>query len=200
MSPQSQDFKGEYRKGPKTSIVRSPDGKVAPPSKYADLAKLIASLVPDQTMRKKYKSIIVNAGDKAAAKRAPNTRVREEKRNVQVDCWLFAARLESDMDYHTLIGGSPTASGPFLNSEVSGLPPSGKDRPILVSVRKQLASIAGRPPIDNKKYRTFRPPRKIRVTGSLFFDGDHQPGKIGPIGMKPKTVWEIHPVTSIQKR
>jgi hypothetical protein len=38
----------------------------------------------------------------------------------------------------------------------------------------------------------------VKVTGSLFFDVDHKAGSVGPTGMRPKTAWEIHPVSDIQ--
>ncbi len=43
--------------------------------------------------------------------------------------------------------------------------------------------------------------RRVRVRGSLYFDGDHEAGCLqgcpGPSYAKPTSVWEIHPVYSI---
>ena len=47
-------------------------------------------------------------------------------------------------------------------------------------------------------YDKYDPPIPVQIVGSLFFDVDHQPGEVGPVGMKPKTSWEIHPVSDIQ--
>ena len=31
----------------------------------------------------------------------------------------------------------------------------------------------------------------------LIYDIDHAPGVVGPSGMRPRTSWEIHPVTKL---
>jgi hypothetical protein len=39
------------------------------------------------------------------------------------------------------------------------------------------------------------------VEGALFFDVDHAAGVVGPTQptpMRPKTAWEIHPVTNVK--
>jgi hypothetical protein len=41
-------------------------------------------------------------------------------------------------------------------------------------------------------------PTHVQVTGSLLYDIDHAAGAVGPTGHRPKSAWEIHPVTSIQ--
>jgi len=33
----------------------------------------------------------------------------------------------------------------------------------------------------------------IRVTGSLFVDGDHRAGEVGPPAHQPWAVWKVHP-------
>jgi hypothetical protein len=37
----------------------------------------------------------------------------------------------------------------------------------------------------------------VRIEGSLFFDVDHAAGAVGPANMKPKSAWEMHPITKI---
>jgi hypothetical protein len=47
-------------------------------------------------------------------------------------------------------------------------------------------------------------PILVRVTGSAFYDTDHEidlskgTGPVGPEGYKPGSTWEIHPVTSLE--
>jgi hypothetical protein len=49
-------------------------------------------------------------------------------------------------------------------------------------------------------YEAFTPPFPVDVTGSLLYDGDYMPGEVGPVGHRPQTTREIHPVTTIQQR
>jgi hypothetical protein len=40
----------------------------------------------------------------------------------------------------------------------------------------------------------------VKITGSIFFDGDHSAGTIGPltpVKHRPDTVWEIHPIFGV---
>jgi hypothetical protein len=198
MSPTEEDFKGHYRKEAKTSIVRTASGNIAPAKRFTGLVKLLASLAPIDTMKQKHPKLFVKAGDEKAAKSAPGKRVLEEKKNVEVVCWLHHVKSESDDDFHLIVGSSANAAkAAFLTGEVSGLPSKGKDRTILRTARQQLNDLLQRP-VPTSKYTNLTPPRKVRIKGSLFFDGDHLPGKIGPGKDKPKTVWEIHPVVSIR--
>jgi hypothetical protein len=199
MTAATQEFLGHYRKQAKTTIWRTPSGRIARATPYPDLAQLLDSLPADAAMRTKYPNLVISASAPPAQKAAvPGQRVPEEQHNVQVDCWLYHVRLEGDDDYHTIVGSSSAAqTARFLNVEVSGLPVSGKDRAALKKVRDQLTSLVGQP-IPKTTYIDVIPPRKVRVTGSLFFDADHRRGQIGPPPDNPQTVWEIHPVTSIR--
>ena len=191
MPTDSDEFKGEYRKGPKTHVVRTPSGAVAQAKSYSSLTALLDALVPDASMRQKYPKLKGKEG-------ALDKRVLEEQRNVRVTGWLLHTRKEDDDDYHLIVGSNASGSGNrFMTVEVSGLPPSGKDRALLKTVRSQFEAIVQRR-IPSSKYATFSPPIKIRITGSLFFDGDHAAGSIGPAGHRPQTVWEIHPVAKIE--
>ena len=49
----------------------------------------------------------------------------------------------------------------------------------------------------SQSYHRFHPPVAVTVSGSLFYDVDHPPGAVGPVWAKPKTAWEIHPVTAL---
>jgi len=48
------------------------------------------------------------------------------------------------------------------------------------------------------RYKVFTKPIPVRITGSLFYDIDHAPGVVGTGPYKPRTAWEIHPVTKIE--
>jgi hypothetical protein len=195
----AEEFLGHYRKQAKTTIWRTPSGQIARATQYHNLAQLLDSLPADATMRTKYPNLVISAAAPPAQKAAVSgRRVAEEQHNVQVDCWLYHVRLEGDDDYHTIVGSSAAPAGArFLNVEVSGLPARGQDRAALQKVRDQLTRLVGAP-IGKTKYVDVVPPRKVRVTGSLFFDADHRRGQIGPPPHNPQTVWEIHPVTSIR--
>ena len=52
--------------------------------------------------------------------------------------------------------------------------------------------------VTTGSYIKFTPAIPVKVQGSLFYDIDHEPGVIGPTGFRPKTAWEIHPVTDIE--
>jgi hypothetical protein len=49
-----------------------------------------------------------------------------------------------------------------------------------------------------ERFEAFTPPLRIRVTGSLFHNGDYQLGTVPPTGHKPQTAWGIHPVSNLQ--
>ena len=48
----------------------------------------------------------------------------------------------------------------------------------------------------------YDPPIPLTVQGSLFFDVTHAMGskKPGPSSAKPRTIWDLHPITSIRTR
>jgi hypothetical protein len=43
----------------------------------------------------------------------------------------------------------------------------------------------------------FDPPVHVRITGSLFWDGEHANQHVGPEGLQPDTAWEIHPIKDL---
>jgi len=113
----------------------------------------------------------------------------------------FAIKLESgkhgDNDFHVILGTSASSGAKFLNVEVSGVPSSG-DPTAFREARRQLLKVIGNQSLHSS-FTRFSKPLKVKVTGSLYFDADHVAGQVGPAYAKPKTVWEIHPVTSIEK-
>lgn len=183
----TDDFGGTDRRDAKLSIVD------APTEDFDDLAALLDSLPADSKMAK----------HKPKITRAPTQdRVAEEERNVSAPVWLYAASRESDNDFHTILGTDPAETPRrFMNAEVSGLPPDGSaSLQTLRDVRASFLQIVQNAPLAG--YDFYKPPIPVTVTGSLFFDVTHanSPDKPGPAKAKPKTVWEIHPLTSMEPR
>jgi len=151
-------------------------------------------------MRQQYPALDMPANATDAQKgAAPSTRYAEEQRNVTVPAYLWYVGKEADSDYHLILGSTADETATYMNAEVSGLPAGGVDLDTLSQARTQLVGLLGGHPPDPGQYYPVTPPLGVRVTGSLFFDGDHRPGEVGPKGHQPKTVWEIHPVTDLQQ-
>jgi hypothetical protein len=177
------DFNGHDRKAAKISIAD------APTETFANVAGLIATLPSDATM----KALDISMD-------ADSDRVEKEKRNVSVRGFIYAVKFEDDHDYHVILGLSPDAAQKvFLNVEVSGLPLGGSHRARLKDARTAFKDFFKEHGDHfGSSYKKFHPPIPVRIEGSLFFDVDHPAGVVGPTGMRPKTAWEIHPVTKIE--
>lgn len=178
----TENFIGHDRKAAKTSIA------TADVESFDDLRDLLGSLPDDEAMLNHNPPITEDEG---------SDRVDEEERNVSIACYLFATKKEADNDYH-LILGEVGSHGPhsLMTAEVSGLPRTGPTRTRLKIPREAFQEYFADQPIGSR-YRVFDPPIPVKVTGSLFFDVDHPAGAVGPTGMRPRTAWEIHPVTEI---
>lgn len=176
-------FTGKDRKHAKTSIVH------VPPETFASLQALVESL-PDDDEMTDHEPPIAKKGDDAE-------RVEEEDHAVVVTAWIYASRMESDKDFHLIVGDDrPMANRTYLTCEVSALPrKSSSDYATLRNVRQQLKDIMGDFPTT--KYKVLPVPIKVKIEGSLFFDVDHPKGSVGTGKHHPDTAWEIHPVTSI---
>jgi hypothetical protein len=196
-------YMGHYRKAVKTSVALGSAARIA------DLGALLDSLPSDASMRKKYNLKARTIAQKRQPPKGaigPLTRFPEEMKNVVIPCWICAVKFEtgqkdSDNDCHVILSStanSAAQSARFMTAEVSGLPTGGKDVATLKAARQQLVALFRTVKLGNRFYQPS-PPIKVRVTGSLFFDGDHNPGNIGPAGKRPRTTWEIHPVTAISK-
>lgn len=176
-------FAGHDRKASKTVIVQA---KI---EGFNTIPSLLKTLPSDDEMR---------GYDPPISKAMDSERVEEEQRNVTVrTAYIFLLYRESDNDYHIIIGSNPdTSRAVLMNIEVSGLPDqSSPDYQALKEVRKSILDKFGK--ICSSKKFCFDHPVKISVTGSLFYDVDHKPGIVGYKNCKPKTAWEIHPVTQI---
>ena len=184
--PTGDSFKGTARKAAKLSIAK------APTEKFADLKDLIASLTPDSKMKKHKPPITTEA---------KSNRVAEEKRNVRVRAFLYAASREDDNDFHLIIGRSSKVKEPmYMTMELSGLPPSGNaSHAKLKSARNAYKEFFGSA-LPGFTYKFYKPPIPVEIEGSLFFDMSHAKGsKPGPKPLRADipTIWEVHPITKI---
>jgi hypothetical protein len=178
------DFRGSARKGPKTSIAPNLV-RVFPTIK-----SLISALPADTTMIRRLKSL---------STQLKNKRQPEENMNARLatGIFLFAIKREPDNDYHIIIGDKKNfQQATLLNVELSGIGATNKVE--LQKVRDffedNFVDVCG------SKYVSFTEnPIPIKLEGSLFYDVDHKPGEVGPGALKPKTSWEIHPITKISK-
>src|SRR5262249_7736042 len=103
---------------------------------------------------------------------------------------------------HVILGDPPGAANPrFVNSEVSGIPVAGTDanRTQLWNVRKTFKDAFGLGDTGPKSYFRPHPPVPVRISGSVLWDIEHPPPKtVGPNDFKPRTAWEVHPISKIQ--
>ncbi|MGA3014088.1 MAG: hypothetical protein ABSD71_08635 [Bacteroidales bacterium] len=179
----NDSFAGKDRKEAKTSIV------TAPVEVFNTLPALIKTLPTDDYMRG-YEPPITKDSD--------SQRVEEENRSVSVKtAYIFVIYREGDNDYHTIIGSnSDTSKALLMNVEVSGLPDkTSSNYTVMKELRDKMVVRFGK--ICGSKKFFIDKPIKISVSGSLFYDIDHKPGVVGYKNLKPKTAWEIHPVTDI---
>jgi hypothetical protein len=191
-----EEFQGLYRADAKTEYAMQ-GSALAPVEYFPNLDALKAYLRPriDQLMRYRYPHLSETETDVAH-------RVPEEVHNVAVDAYIHAVKHESgprgDRDFHVMLGSSPMPGmGIFLTAEASGLPRGGPHRTALAEARRELLTIIGSCACDNH-FMQVSPPIRVRVTGSLFFDGAHGIGSVGPAYAKPFTAWEVHPILRIE--
>jgi hypothetical protein len=71
------------------------------------------------------------------------------------------------------------------------------NRPTLKKARDDFKELLGNDTPEGNSYDRYQEPIRVRITGCLFFDTSHHAGDVGPQGLKPRTTWEIHPVTRI---
>jgi hypothetical protein len=162
----------------------------APLEVFLGLDELMATLPPDAAMRLHAPPVSRDPGC---------DRVPEERRNVIVETWIYAAKREDDHDYHLILGSTPslTAATHFLTAEISGLPASGPYQEPLARARAEFAELFAGDLPGTSSYTKYDPPLHVNVAGSLFFDVDHPAGVVGPVGFRPATAWEVHPVSDL---
>lgn len=182
--PPDNKFRGTSRKAAKLSVAN------ADTEAFDDVKKLISTLEAHDAM--------VNHPDISTDK--TNNRVEEERRNVKVAAFLYAASREDDNDYHLIIGRDPSKSAKYLTVEISGLPSSSSTHfSKLNGARDAYFEFFG-DGLPGTSYDFYDPPIPVEIEGSLFFDMSHATGgRPGPSKLRPKmpVVWEIHPVTAI---
>jgi hypothetical protein len=178
------NFAGTDRRAAKISIV---DGPV---KDFDDVRGLIDSLTADDVMI---------GHDPAITQDAGSQRVAEEKRNVRVRGFLYAASRESDNDFHFIVGRDPAGSPAYMNMELSGLPPSTSDAFSRLDAARTAYKTFVQGRLPGAGYHHYDPPIPIEVEGSLFFDIKHASGTHpGPANLRPDTVWEVHPISKIR--
>lgn len=184
--PGGDNFLGTARKAAKLSIAQA---KV---ENFSDVSKLIASLTPlDQMIKLKIPTT------------QNSNRVQQEKRNVHVTAFLFAASAEADNDFHLIVGLDPaTKQEMYMTMEISGLPtdPKNPALPALTAARNAYKKFFGTKNLPGAGYHFYQPPIPVRIDGSLFFDATHSTGQApGPPSLKSRmpTIWEVHPISNI---
>ncbi len=185
----SNNFAGTKRKVAKLSISGA---KV---ESFKDLKALVDSFPDDSKFIKRKPKLTDDA---------KSDRVDEEKRNVRVSAFLYAASREDDNDFHLIVGTDPKGKKLVcMTMEISGLPP--KMAPSFNDIKqarddfKKLVSDK----LPGPGYNFYRPPIPITIGGSLFFDITHaKGGHPGPKDLRPSipTIMEVHPVTEIAFR
>jgi hypothetical protein len=188
---QFNSFTGKSRRIAKITIAD------APVEDFASVSELFTGhnkLKPDDEM----KELKIPAGQGSEG----SDRVAAEKRTLRVRAFLYHYSKQDDNDYHLIIGDPPgTPEIRYMNVEVSGLPtdedePTAATLSTLKAVRDTFKSQFNL--TNAKKRKVVDPPIEVIVTGSAFWDAEHKPPHtVGPKDFKPKSAWEIHPITSI---
>jgi hypothetical protein len=173
-------FDGSYRKTAKTSVA-------ANNAASTNLAKLINRLVAFDN-----ESIAVTGS-------SPRIEI-EDSVVTFISVFLYAIARETDEDYHIIIGTSANAStAKFLNIECSGLPAPGNPAfNKIKAARLKVVALLGGMERCSGGYVKFDDHPKVKIIGSLFYDKEHEHTIPGPAGSKPKTAWELHPITEFK--
>ena len=183
-APVGDKFEGTSRKAAKLSIADAPTKTVN------DLKTLVNSLPAHEDMvALKIKTT------------ATSNRVAQEKRNIRVKVFLYAASREDDNDFHLILGRDPDKTPEvYMTMELSGLPPaSSASFAKLKAARDAFKAFFGGD-LPGLSYDFYDPPIPVKVEGSLFWDASHAKGqRPGPKSLKSRmpTVFELHPITKI---
>lgn len=188
--PKGDSFKGTSRKAAKLSIAKA---KI---EKFADLQDLIDSLAPHEDMVDH---------DPPIGKDAKSDRVQEEKRNISVKAFIYAASREDDNDFHLIIGRDPELTPEvYMTMELSGLPPASQDSHKKLKAARDAFKKFWNDNFDGAlpgmTYDFPDPPVPVRIDGSLFFDITHAKGtRPGPKSLKSRmpVIWEVHPISKM---
>jgi hypothetical protein len=183
-APVGDDFGGTARKVAKLSLAD------APTKLFMDLKNLINTLPSHEAML---------ALD---IKTTPTSdRVAEEKRNVKVKVFLYAASREDDNDFHLILGRSPDLTPEvYMTMELSGLPPATSAAFAKLTTARDAYKTFFGADLPGLAYDFYDPPIPVRIEGSLFWDASHAKGtRPGPKSLKSRmpTVFEVHPISKI---
>ena len=184
--PKDDNFAGTARKAAKLSIA------AAPTDNFSNVSKLIGSLPALDSMVKLNIPTTVNSN-----------RVPQEKRNVHIVGFLYAASREADNDFHLIVGCDPNASQEmYMTMELSGLPLANSPAfgPLNIA-RSAYNQFFGTQNLPGAGYHFYQPPIPVQIEGSLFFDASHSTGQApGPPSLKSRmpTIFEVHPITKIK--
>jgi hypothetical protein len=182
----SDNFTGTQRRAAKISIAK------APVRTYTDLRTLIKSLAPDQSMTDRTPKI---------SRAATSDRVAEEKRNVRVKVFIYAASREDDNDFHLILGRDPSKTPEmYMTMELSGLPPATSAAFDKLKAARDAFKVFFGSDLPGRSYDFYDPPIPVRIEGSLYFDVTHATGtRPGPKSLKSRmpTIWEVHPISKI---
>jgi hypothetical protein len=184
-APPPDVFAGKYRKTPKTSFAT---GTV---KSFTRLNSLLGPLPRDKAMSQQNPQLLT---------KADTARITSEKRNVKVPAFVYWAASEDDRDFHIILGSTRqlTSTTIFMNSEVSGLPPTHPKRSPFPQRRADIRKILR---THQNVNGLFVKPVAVSITGSLFWDGEHRfPNNVGPEGLRPTKAWEIHPIKLLAER
>ncbi len=179
-------FAGKARMAAKLSIA------AAQPQTFTDVSQLIAALPSVAQMVALHIPVDQTSN-----------RVQQENRNVHVAGFLYAASKEADNDFHLIVGLDPNARQEmYMTMEVSGLPsPPNAASTKLTTARDAYKNFFGAANLPGAGYHFYQPPIPVQIEGSLLFDESHAIGQApGPPSLKSRmpTIWEVHPITSIQ--
>lgn len=179
-------FQGTARRASKVSI---PDALV---EEFVDLLDLIDSLPSREQMVDHTPPITDDANSK---------RVFEERRNVRLRVWLYAASREDDNEFHLILGRAPgIMPEAFMTMELAGLPRSDSNAfARLKATRDAYKHFFGNK-MPGGTYHHYDPPIPVEIEGALFFDINHAHGTPpGPKKLRDRmpTVWEVHPISNI---
>jgi len=181
------DFQGTARKAAKISIAD------APTEVFNDLQNLIATLPAIKTMANHKPPITTGAN---------SNRVAEEKRNIRIRVWLYAASRENDNDFHLILGRAPGLTPKiYMTMELSGLPPASSPHFAKLKAARDAYKKFFKNNLPGTSYQHYVPPIPVEIEGSLFFDINHATGsRPGPQKLRPNmpTVWEVHPISKIK--
>ena len=173
-------FDGSYRKTAKTSIATHNAAGTS-------LTKLI-----NRVLALDNESISVSST-------SPRITI-EDSVVTLISVYLYAIARETDEDYHIIIGTSANpATAKFFNIESSGLPATGSPAFAKIKMaREKVIALLGGMERCSGGYVKFNDHPKVKIIGSLFYDKEHAHNIPGPAGSKPKTAWELHPVTEFK--